>query len=250
MKLEGKVAVITGGNSGIGLAVAKAFGSEGARVAILGRSQSTLEDAVDEIGPETICIRGDVGELADLELLYQTVVERFGKIDILFANAGIAKFSPIYDFTEELFDEICRINFKGVFFTIQRAIPHLRDNASVIVNAGSGNSSHGKPLTSIYTATKAAVRSLARTLSAELVDRGIRINALSPGMTHTPIIERDSGLSGELKEAIARRIESEIPLKRMGTPEEMVGAAVFLASSESRYCVGSEIAVDGGLCQI
>lgn len=250
MRLRGKRAVITGGNSGIGLAVARAFKHDGARVAIFGRDTETLRTAASELGDDVVAVSGDVIRTADLDRLFAASTEKFGEIDVLFANAGVAKFAPLEEFTEELFDDVCGVNFKGLFFTVQRALPHLRQGSSVILTSASGATSHGIPLTSVYNATKAAVRSLARTLSAELIGRGIRVNVLSPGMTRTPIIERDDTLSPELKKQIAASVEERVPLKRMGTPEDMTGAAVFLASDESAYCVGMEITVDGGLCQL
>lgn len=250
MKLEGKVAVVTGGNSGIGLATAREFRNQGAKVAIFGRDQSTLARAAGEIGAGTLAERGSVTNTADLDRLFERVAAELGKIDVLMVSAGIAKFAPVSEFTEALFDEVCDINFKGAFFTVQKAICFLNDGASVILVATAGNSTRGNPLTSVYTATKAAVRSLARTLSAELIQRGIRVNALSPGMTATPILTRDVGLSNELRTEIADRITSRIPAGRRGDPEDMARAALFLASSDSAYCVGSEFVVDGGLMEI
>lgn len=250
MKLLGKVAVITGGNSGIGLAVAHEFKVQGATVVIFGRNKNTLDDAFNSLGVRALKVQGDVTNLGDLDRLYEETNNEIGKIDILVANAGIAKFSKVEDFTEALFDELCDIHFKGAFFTVQKAIPYLNDGASVILVSAAGATTIGVPLTSVYNAAKAAVRSLARTLSAELLDKGIRVNVLTPGLTETPILSRDIGLSSEVRNKIAANILTRIPVKRLGSAEEMAKAALFLASSDSSYCVGSEIVVDGGLTEI
>ncbi len=186
MKLIGKVAVVTGGNSGIGLATAQEFKAQGAKVAIFGRSQKTLDEAVHTIGEGTLAVRGDVTDLADLNRLYEQTVERFGKVDILVVNAGISKPAPVEQVDEALFDQISDTNFKGAFFTVQRALPHLNDGASIILVTAAVNQK-GVPGYSVVSATKAALRSLARTFSAELLHRGIRVNALSPGTIETPI---------------------------------------------------------------
>ncbi len=243
MKLIGKVAVVTGGNSGIGLATAQEFKAQGAKVAIFGRSQKTLDEAVHTIGEGTLAVRGDVTDLADLNRLYEQTVERFGKVDILVVNAGISKPAPVEQVDEALFDQISDTNFKGAFFTVQRALPHLTDGASIILVTAAVNQK-GVPGYSVVSATKAALRSLARTFSAELLHRGIRVNALSPGTIETPIFGK-LGLPVEpLKWA------EQIPMKRIGTAEEMAKAALFLASSDSSYVLGSELVVDGGKTQI
>ncbi len=250
MKLKDKVAVITGGNSGIGLATAREFRDNGARVAILGRSVETLEEARKMLGGDTLAIQGDVRKLEDLDDLFARVASAFGKIDILVANAGIAKFAPLGVLSEELFDEVSDINFKGAFFTVQRALPHLREGASVILVGAADADKQGRMLTSVYTATKAAVRALARSLSVELLPRRIRVNVLSPGMTDTPIIRRQGGIAGATPEEIAEAITALIPAKRRGTPEEMAKVMLFLASSDSAYFLGTELVVDGGLTQL
>jgi NAD(P)-dependent dehydrogenase (short-subunit alcohol dehydrogenase family) len=250
LKLLGKVAVITGGNSGIGLAIAHEFKVQGATVVIFGRNKNTLDDAFNSLGVGALKVSGDVTNLADLDRLYEETNNEIGKIDILVANAGIAKFSKVEDFTEALFDELCDIHFKGAFFTVQKAIPYFNDGASVILVSAAGATTIGVPLTSVYNAAKAAVRSLARTLSAELLDKGIRVNVLTPGLTETPILSRDIGLSSEVRDKIAADILTRIPVKRLGSAEEMAKAALFLASSDSSYCVGSEIVADGGLTEI
>lgn len=247
-RLTGKVAVVTGGNSGIGLATAKRFREEGAKVVISGRDQKTLDEAVKTIGGEVLAVRADVAKLADLDKLYKTVSEKFGKIDILFANAGIGKFVPISESTEQLFDEIFDINVKGVFFTIQKALPLLNDGGSIVINSSVANEV-GFPGSSIYSATKAAVRSFARTLTAELVGRGIRVNVVSPGPIHTPIFQRN-GLSEAQIDEIAQALVSRVPMKRFGTPEEVADTVLFLASPESSYITGVDINVDGGMGQV
>jgi len=247
-KLTGKVAVVTGGNSGIGLATAKRFREEGARVVISGRDQKTLDEAVKTIGGDVVAVRGDVSKLGDLDKLYKLVAEKFGKIDVLFANAGIAKFAPVGDSTEALFDETFDINVKGVFFTIQKALPLLNEGASIIINSSVVNET-GTASASVYAATKAAVRSFARTLTSELVDRGIRINVVSPGPITTPILGR-TGLPQEAVDEFARGIKERVPMKRFGKPEEIASTVLFLATPESSYITGVDINVDGGLGQV
>ena len=248
MKLQGKVAVVTGGNSGIGLAIAREFAEQGADVVVFGRNAETLDEAVRSIGNGTLGVQGDVTRLDDLDRLYQETVARFGKIDILVANAGIARPAPL-DLTDEaLFDLTSDINFKGAFFTVQKAVPHLNDGASIILVTSAGNVK-GLPNFSVYVATKAAVRSLARSFSAELLPRGIRVNALSPGPIETPIFGR-MGLPEEAMDGIAAKMTEMLPIKRFGKPEEMVKAALFLASSDSSYVVGSELVADGGMSQL
>ena len=247
-RLTGKVAVVTGGNSGIGLATAKRFREEGAKVAISGRDQKTLDEAVRTIGGEVIAVRADVAKLGDLDRLYKAVAEKFGKIDVLFANAGIAKFAPVTDSTEALFDETFDINVKGVYFTIQKALPLLNEGASIIINSSVASES-GLSGSSIYSATKAAVRSFARTLTAELVGRGIRVNVVSPGPVQTPILGRN-GLSQEAIDDVARYLVSKVPMNRFGKPEEVADTVLFLASPESSYVTGVDINVDGGMGQV
>ncbi len=248
MKLQGKVAVVTGGNSGIGLAIAREFTEQGADVVVFGRNAETLDEAVQSIGNGTLGVQGDVTHLDDLDRLYQETVARFGKIDILVANAGVARPAPL-DLTDEaLFDLTSDINFKGAFFTVQKAVPHLNDGASIILVTSAGNVK-GLPNFSVYVATKAAVRSLARSFSAELLPRGIRVNALSPGPIETPIFGR-MGLPEEAMDGIAAKMTEMLPIKRFGKPEEMAKAALFLASSDSSYVVGAELVADGGLSQL
>jgi NAD(P)-dependent dehydrogenase (short-subunit alcohol dehydrogenase family) len=247
-RLTGKVAVVTGGNSGIGLATAKRFSDEGAKVVITGRDQKTLDAAVKTIGGDVVALRSDVSKLADLDKLYKTVGEKFGKIDVLFANAGIAKFAPVTESNEALFDETFDVNVKGVYFAIQKALPLLNDGASIIINSSVVNET-GAAGASVYAATKAAVRSFARTLTTELVDRNIRVNVVSPGPIQTPIFGR-TGLTKAQVDGFTRDIVTKVPMKRLGKPEEVADAVLFLATPESSYITGVDINVDGGMGQV
>jgi NAD(P)-dependent dehydrogenase (short-subunit alcohol dehydrogenase family) len=248
-RLEGKVALVTGGNSGIGLATAKRFRDEGARVAISGRNQKTLDEAVKIIGKDVLAVQADVAKSADLDRLYVAVSQKLGKIDVLFANAGIYKFAPLAATTENLYDEMFDINTKGVYFTIQKAIPFLNDGASIILNT-SVASEIGLVNGTAYAATKAALRSFTRSIAAELVGRGIRVNAVSPGPIETPAGFERSGLSKEAMEEFAKNIVAQVPMKRIGQPAEIAAAVAFLASADASFITGSEISVDGGLGQI
>jgi NAD(P)-dependent dehydrogenase (short-subunit alcohol dehydrogenase family) len=247
-RLEGKVAVVTGGNSGIGLASAKRLQEEGARVAIAGRSKKTLDEAVKSLGNGVLAVQADVAKLADIDKLYAEVSKKFGKIDVLFVNAGVAKFAPFAQTPESLYDENFSINTKGAFFTIQKALPYLNDGASIILNASVAGST-GNPGTSAYSATKAALRSFARTTAAELAGRGIRVNVVSPGPIVTPIFGR-TGLPKEAVDEFAKEVIQKVPMKRFGQPEEVAGVVAFLASQDASYITGVEINVDGGLGQI
>ncbi len=247
-RLEGKVAVVTGGNSGIGLASAKRLQEEGARVVIAGRSKKTLDEAVKTIGNGVVAIQTDVAKLADIDKLYAEISKKLGKIDVLFVNAGVAKFAPLADTPESLYDEQFDINIKGAYFTIQKAIPHLNDGASIVLNTSVAGIK-GTAGTSAYSATKAALRSLARTAAAELAGRGIRVNAVAPGPIVTPIFGR-TGLPQEAIDDFIKNVGGSVPMKRLGQPEEVAGAVAFLASSDSSYITGEELHVDGGMGQI
>ena len=248
-RLEGKVALVTGGNSGIGLASAQRLHDEGARVAISGRNQKTLDEAVKIIGPDTLAVKADVSSATDLNKLYVAVSKKFGKIDVLFANAGIYKFAPLPDTSEALYDELFDINAKGVYFTIQKALPFLNDGASIVINTSLANET-GLVNASVYSATKAALRSFTRTLAAELVGRNIRVNAVSPGPIETPVGFARAGLSQEQMDELLRTILAQVPMKRIGQPSEIAGAVAFLASSDASFMTGAEIPVDGGFGQI
>jgi NAD(P)-dependent dehydrogenase (short-subunit alcohol dehydrogenase family) len=247
-RLEGKVALVTGGNSGIGLATAKRLQQEGARVAISGRSKQTLDEAVRTIGNGVVAVQSDVAKLTDIDKLFAEVSRKLGKIDVLFVNAGVAKFAPLAETSESLYDEQFDINIKGAYFTIQKALPFLNDGASIILNTSVADST-GTAGASAYSATKAALRSLARTAAAELVGRGIRVNAIAPGPIETPIFGR-TGLPKEAIDEFAKYIFAKVPMKRFGQPEEVAGAVAFLASQDASYITGVEINVDGGLGQI
>ena len=247
-RLEGKVAVITGGNSGIGLATAKQFRDEGARVAISGRSQKTLDEAAKELGKDALVLQADVSKISDADKLFSAVEKRFGKIDVLFVNAGVAKFVPLDQVSEEHYDEIFDINAKGAYFTVRRALPHLNDGASIILNT-SVVSHKGFAAASVYSGTKAAMRSFTRTLASELAARNIRVNAVAPGPIATPIFER-TGLSQEERDEFARNAIAAVPMKRFGQPEEVATAVAFLASKDASYITGVELDVDGGMGQV
>jgi NAD(P)-dependent dehydrogenase (short-subunit alcohol dehydrogenase family) len=247
-KLTGKTAVITGGNSGIGLATAKAFVDEGAKVVLFGRDAATLDRAVTALGPTATGVQGDVTSAEDLTRLFDTVKRQHGGVDILFANAGVAEFVPISAMTAEHFDKLFDINVKGVLHTVVKAQAVLRDGASIVLTT-SGANEIGMPGTSVYSATKAAVRSFARTLSAELIGRGIRVNAVSPGPVATPIFGR-MGMNEEQMRGLESQMASQVPLKRVADPSEIARAVLFLASSDSSYVVGAELVVDGGLTQL
>lgn len=247
MRLEHRTAVITGG---IGLATAREFVANGANVVVFGRDRRTLNEAVRVLGPDALAVQGDVRQLGDLARLYAEAGGRFGKIDVLVAGAGIAKFAPVDTLSEALFDELSDILFKGVFFTVQKALSHLADGASVVLIGSADADKQGRALTSVYTAAKSAVRALARSLSVELLPRRIRVNVVSPGMTDTPIITREGGMPGATPEQVAEVITKTIPLRRRATPEEVAKAILFMAPDDSSYCLGSELMVDGGLTQL
>src|SRR6266446_5515334 len=247
-KLEGKIALVTGGNSGIGLATAKQFVNEGAYVFITGRRDPELVAAVKDIGRNVTGVQGDVSNLADLDRLFAQIKQEKSRLDIVFANAGVARFAPFGTITEELFDSIFAINVKGLLFTVQKALPLLKDGASVILNA-SIVGSKGLPANSVYSATKAAIRSFARTWTTDLKDRRIRVNAVSPGATDTPGL-RELLASAAVGEERVKMIANSVPLGRFGTPDEIAKAVVFLASDDASYITGTEVFVDGGFAQV
>ena len=247
-KLEGKIAVITGGNSGIGLATAKRFVSEGAYVFITGRRQNELDAAVSEIGKNVNGIQSDVTNLADLDRLYNTVKDQKGHLDILFANAGIGEFAPLGEISEAHFDKIFGINVKGVLFSVQKALPLFQDGGSIILNASIA-ASKGMEALSVYSATKAAVRSFARTWTVDLKHRKIRVNAVSPGPIDTPGV-KGLAQSKEEVEQLEKSLITSVPMGRMGSPDEIAKIVSFLASDESSFVTGIELFVDGGMAQI
>ena len=247
-KLAGKIALITGGNSGIGLATAKEFVNEGAYVFITGRRESELAAAVKQIGKNVTGVQGDVSKLGDLDRLFAQIKRENGKLDVVFANAGVAKFAPLGSITEELYDSIFKIIVKGVIFTVQKALPLMPDGASIILNA-SIVGSKGLPMNSVYSATKAAIRSFARTWTTDLKDRRIRVNAVSPGSIDTPGLSELLASSATGQERL-KMISGSIPLGRLGAASEIAKAVVFLASDDSSYITGAELFVDGGFAQV
>jgi NAD(P)-dependent dehydrogenase (short-subunit alcohol dehydrogenase family) len=247
-KLEGKIALVTGGNSGIGLATASQFVLEGAYVFITGRRDAELATAVKEIGRNVTGVQGDVSNVADLDRLFAQIKREKGKLDIVFANAGVARYAALGAISEEFFDSIFDTNVKGVLFTVQKALPLLPDGASIILNA-SIVGSKGLATNSVYSATKAAVRSFARTWTTDLKERRIRVNAVSPGSIDTPGA-RDLLASSQVGEKRKKMIAESVPLGRFGTPDEIAKAVVFLASDDSSYVTGTELFVDGGFAQV
>jgi NAD(P)-dependent dehydrogenase (short-subunit alcohol dehydrogenase family) len=247
-RFSDKVAVVTGGNSGIGLATAKAFIREGARVAITGRSDRTLKVAQTELGPDALVIKADVSRVPEIAVAMDEINRKFGRIDALFANAGIGRFVPLEEVTEEFFDQTMATNLKGVFFTVQKAVPLFSRGAAVVLNA-SINAHMGMPNSSVYGASKAAVVNLAKTLSADLLPRGVRVNAVSPGPVATPIFDR-MGQPEEQTRQTKDWIAGQIPLKRFADPDEIAAAVLYLASSESAFVVGTELVIDGGMIQL
>jgi NAD(P)-dependent dehydrogenase (short-subunit alcohol dehydrogenase family) len=247
-RLKGKVAVVTGGNSGIGLASAQRLQQEGARVAISGRSQKTLDEASKILGKDALVVQADVSKLPEIDKLFSAVSAKFGKIDVLFVNAGVAKFAPFAGFTEAAYDELFDINAKGAFFTVQKALPHLNDGASVILNTSVAGHI-GNAAGVAYGATKAAMRSFVRSIAADLAGRDIRVNAVAPGPIQTPIFDR-VGLAKEQVDQAVQGFVAAVPLKRIGRPEEVAAAVAFLASSDSSYMTGTEINVGGGIGEV
>ena len=247
-KLKNKVAVITGGSSGIGLATAKEFIANGAKVVIFGRGKQALEEATKELGANSFAVQGDVTKLTDLDSLFAEATSKFGGIDILFVNVGQGKLAPIAETTEEFFDKMINVNFKGAYFSLQKAVAHLNTNASVIITTSWLNEI-GFGGSSLLSASKAALRSLVRVASAELAGKNIRVNAVSPGAIGTPFWGK-IGLPEEVLKGAAEAITNQVSMKRFGQPEEIAKTVLFLASDDSSYITGAEIAVDGGLNQI
>ncbi|MBG0810723.1 glucose 1-dehydrogenase [Methylosinus sp. H3A] len=247
-RLSGKIAVVTGGNSGIGLATAELFVKEGAQVVLTGRRRAELDAAVARIGAGAIGVQGDVSALADLDRLFAEVKERFGRIDILFANAGVVRLAPIEGVDEALFDQLFGINVKGLLFTVQKALPLFSDGGAIVLNSSIANTV-GTPGFGVYSATKAAVRSFARTWTSELKGRNIRVNVVSPGPIDTPIFDT-MGLSTQQHDELAEQLKTNVPLGRFGAPEEVAEAVLFLASDASSYVAGVDLYVDGGLVAV
>lgn len=247
-RLKGKVAVITGGTTGIGFSTAKLFMAEGAKVVATGRNKDTLTEAGKALGGKASVVKSDAGNLADITRLVSYVSEKFKTVDILFLNAGIGKFAPVEAVDEAVYDEIMGINLKGPFFTIQKMLPIMKDGGSIILNA-SVLASTGMATASVYSASKAALRSLSRTLAAETAPRNIRVNTISPGPVSTPIYGK-MGLPKEALDQMAKHISEQVPMKRFGNPDEVARAALFLASDDSTYTTGAEIFVDGGMGQL
>lgn len=247
-RLQDKVAVITGGNSGIGLVTARLFRSEGARIAVIGRDPETVRRTVARLGEDCLGFSGDVASTEGLHEFYTRVNARFGRIDVLFANAGVSGRLRVESITEQFFDQLMNVNVKGVLYSIQSALPLLAQGSSIIVNT-SINNQIGQAGASVYGATKAATRSMVRTLAVELAPRGIRINAVCPGLIDTEVRGR-IGISDESMKAAREQLVQSIPMKRMGTPEELARAVLFFASDDSTYVTGAELVVDGGMTQV
>jgi NAD(P)-dependent dehydrogenase (short-subunit alcohol dehydrogenase family) len=247
-RFTNKTVLVTGGNSGIGLGAAKAFAAEGARVVITGRDATTLEQARQALGPQALVLRNDAGSVAAAKQLADELAQRQIKLDAVFINAGIAKFAPLTDVDEALWDQTFDINVKGAYFQIQALLPQLNAGASIVLN-GSINARIGMPNSSVYAASKAALISLAKTLSAELLPRGIRVNVVSPGPVSTPIYGK-LGMDTATLEATAAQIQAQIPLGRFGSSEELASTVLHLSATESAFIVGTEIIVDGGMSQL
>ena len=245
-KLENKTAFITGGNSGIGLAVAQLFASEGATLAITGRNQSTLDTAAAGIGNGTLAIASDVTNLGSIAAAFSEAAQKLGPIDVLVVNAGVAVAAPLADLTEAQFDTISDTNFKGAFFTVQQALPFMNDGASIILTSSATNDK-GFPQYAAYAASKAAIRSLARGFSQELMERGIRVNVVSPGAVDTPFFGREGATDEQIAGAQSYMASTMIPAKRLGTAAEVAEAYLYLASDASKYIMGAELVIDGGV---
>ena len=247
-KLTGKIAVITGGTTGIGLATAQLYQQEGATVVVTGRNPATLAAAQETLGPNATVVASDASSLADIDALAALVAEKFGRVDVLFANAGIAQFAPVEGVSEPFYDNQFNLNVKGLFFTVQKLLPLIPQGGAVILNA-SIVSVKGMGTTSIYAATKAAVRSFGRTLATELAPKGIRVNTISPGPIATPIYDK-LGMPKEMLDQFAAGMAQSVALKRFGQPEEIAKVALFFGSDDSSYVTGTELFVDGGLAEL
>lgn len=247
-RFENKTVLVTGGNSGIGLATAIQFANEGARVVITGRDQATLESAQARIGGQTIALCNDQGNVDDGKLLASTLAAQGVTLDAVFINAGVAKFAPFADVGEAMWDATFAVNVKGPYFLIQALTPLFNKGASIVLN-GSINARIGMPMSSVYAASKAALISLSKTLSSELLSNGVRVNVVSPGPVTTPLYER-LGMPAEQLGEMAAAIQEQIPLKRFGTPDEVASAVLYLASADSAFIVGTELIVDGGMTQL
>lgn len=247
-KLKGKTALITGGTTGIGLETAKLFINEGAKVVITGQNEERVKKAGNELGPDTHAITADVSSLEDIDSMVSVVKDEIGKVDILFVNAGVLRMGSLSEVDEAHFDYQVNVNFKGSFFTIQKVVPIMKDGGSIVINSSNANQI-GIPGLSVYSATKAALRSLSRTLSLELLDREIRVNTVSPGPVETPIFGK-TDIPEDVAEEITKEIISQNPMKRFAVPEEIAKVVLFLASDDSSYMTGEEIVVDGGTVAI
>lgn len=243
-RFQGKVAVVTGGNSGIGLGVAKAYAREGASVVITGRDQTTLQQAAQEIGPGTLAIRSDAGKLADIDNVVARVSEKHGRIDAMFINAGVGSFVPLEQVTESFFDSTFNVNVKGVLFLVQKALQLMGAGSAIVLNS-SINGHKAMPNTTVYAAAKAAVLSMAKNLSIELVERGIRVNSISPGPIQSALLSRN--LSAKELEQTNDYIRSKVPMKRFGTPDEIAAAVLYLTSPDSAFVIGTDLVIDGGM---